>query len=147
MKAERNIGRVVIDANVLISAALSSSSRPAQIARHLVEHGKLLFSAESFAELELWLWRPKSDRHVSPERRRLMLHDWAAIAHWVDLPPRPWQAYCRDPDDDVMVHTALVGRARWLISGDADLLEMPAIDGLQVITPAQAWTQWHPTNE
>lgn len=147
MKAEQKIGRVVIDTNVLISAALSVSSKPAQITRLLIEHGELLFSAESFAELELRLWRPKFDRHVSPERRRLMLHDWAAIAHWVDLPPRPWQAYCRDPDDDVLLYTALVGQARCLITGDANLPEMPPVEGLQVITPAQAWAQWLPAGE
>lgn len=134
MKAKR----VVLDTNVLISAALSARSTPARITFWVLEHGRLLFSPETFAELETRLWRPKFDRYLNPETRRQLLHDFNAVAEWVTLPAQPGTAYCRDPDDDKFVHTALTGAADWLISGDSDLLELPAMDGLSILSPAQA---------
>lgn len=134
MKAER----VVIDTNVLISAALSARSTPARITFRVLAHGRLLFSPETFAELETRLWRPKFDRYLNPETRRQLLHDFNAVAEWVALPTPPGPAYSRDPDDDKFIHTALTGAADWLISGDGDLLELPAIEGLAILSPAQA---------
>jgi predicted nucleic acid-binding protein len=37
---------------------------------------------------------------------------------------------CRDPDDDPVIETAAVGRADVLVSGDADLLDDPAVAAL-----------------
>ncbi len=134
MKAER----AVIDTNVLISAALSADSAPARITLWILEHSRLLFSPQTFAELETRLWRPKFDRYLSPEARRHLLHDFNAVAEWVELPDEPRPAYSRDPDDDKFIHTALAGKADWLISGDSDLLDLPPIAGLVMLSPAQA---------
>ena len=128
------IERAVVDTNVLISAALSSRSAPAQIVDCLLQHATLVFSRETFEKLETRLWRPKFDRYLDIERRRLLLHDFAAAAQWVDLPPTPRPAYSRDPDDDVFLHTALHGKAKWLISGDKDLLTLPPADwGFEIL--------------
>ncbi|HEU0228994.1 MAG TPA: putative toxin-antitoxin system toxin component, PIN family [Burkholderiaceae bacterium] len=138
------IERAVIDTNVLISAALSPRSAPAQIVDCLLRHATLVFSRETFEELETRLWRPKFDRYLDIDRRRLLLHDFAAVAQWVDLPVSPRPTYSRDPDDDVFLHTALLGKAEWLVSGDRDLLELAAGDwGFEILSPAQALKKWH----
>jgi len=140
------IERAVIDTNVLISAALSPRSTPSQIVDRILQHATLVFSRETFQELETRLWRPKFDRYLNIERRRLLLHDFAAIAQWVDLPPPPRPTCSRDPDDDVFLYTALHGKADWLISGDKDLLEFPRTGwGFEILSPAQALQQWHQT--
>lgn len=132
------IERVAADTNVLISAALSPLSPPALVVYHVLEHWQLVFSTETFAELETRIWRPKFDKYVSIERRRQLLHDFSASAHWTPLPLPPRQAYSRDPDDDVFIHTALQGNAQWLVSGDRDLLELSAVPGLTIISPTNA---------
>lgn len=138
------IERAVIDTNVLISAALSPRSAPAQIVDCLLQHATLVFSRETFQELETRLWRPKFDRYLNIDHRRLLLHDFAAAAQWVDLPVVPRPTYCRDPNDDVFLHTALHGKAEWLVSGDKDLLEFPSADwGFEILSPAQALEKWH----
>jgi len=138
------IERAVVDTNVLISAALSPRSAPAQIVDCLLQHATLVFSRETFEELETRLWRPKFDRYLDMERRRLLLHDFAAAAQWTDLPAPPRPAYSRDPDDDVFLYTALQSKAEWLISGDKDLLELsPADWGFEILSPAQALEKWH----
>lgn len=136
------IERAVIDTNVLISAALSPRSAPAQIVDCLLQHATLVFSQATFGELETRLWRPKFDRYLDIERRRLILHDLAAIAEWVALPDLAGAAYSRDPDDDVFIHTALHGKAQWIVSGDRDLLELAAVAGVEILSPAQALERW-----
>jgi uncharacterized protein len=136
------IERAVVDTNVLISAALLPQSAPAQIVDLLVAEATLVFSRATFAELETRLWRPKFDRYLNVERRRLILHDLAAIAEWVELPEPAGSAYSPDPNDDMFIHTALYGRADWLISGDHDLLESGPVPGLQILSPGQALKRW-----
>jgi len=136
--------RAVVDTNVLISAALSPRSAPAQIVDCLLQHATLVFSRETFGELATRLWRPKFDRYLDMDRRRLLLHDFAAAAQWVDLPAPPRPAYSRDPADDAFLHTAQQGHVQWLVSGDKDLLELPRTDwGFQILSPTQALEKWH----
>ena len=76
--------RVVVDTNVLISAALLTDSVPARLLRHLLRQGRLLFSPATFDELRTRLWRPKFDRYVTIEDRKLFLHDLQGVADWLD---------------------------------------------------------------
>jgi predicted nucleic acid-binding protein len=45
----------------------------------LAKH-RLVFSQATFDELESRLWRPKFDRYLDLETRRLLLHDFNAVA-------------------------------------------------------------------
>lgn len=138
MKAEK----VVIDSNVWISAALSQRGAPARLVRQVLGNGLPVFSNGTFAELESRLWRPKFDRYLSLEQRQRLLHDMAAIAHWVEVPPDiAALGYCRDSDDDKFIHTALTAEARWLVTGDQDLLVLqgnPSLPNITILSPEQA---------
>ena len=138
--------KLVVDTNVLISAALSSQGAPAQLMRRVLGQHILVFSQATFDELHTRIYRPKFDRYITLEQRQRLLHDFNACAHWVDLAPYP--VYCRDPDDDKFVDlavagnadfaTALQAQADWLVSGDRDLLEAKPLAGLRIVTPMQA---------
>ena len=86
-RAGRARPRVVIDTNVWISAWLSSSGTPAQVVRRAVTNADVIFTDATFDELQTRVWRPKFDRYLSLERRRQLLHDAAAIAHWAVVTP------------------------------------------------------------
>lgn len=90
MKAESRLPpgyrRVVVDTNVIISAALSARGAPALILRRLIRDAQLVFSEATFAELETRLWLPKFDPYLNLEERRALLHDLAATAHWCESP-------------------------------------------------------------
>lgn len=138
MKAEPGKG-VVIDTNVWISAFLMKSGAPALVVRHVIACGQPVFSAQTYAELEARLWLPKFDRYLNMDDRRQLLQDASALACWTEVPPAmAAQKFCRDAGDDKFVHAALAAGAAWLVTGDRDLLEMPAIAGLSVLTPAAA---------
>lgn len=142
MKAELGL-RAVLDTNVWLSAALSPAGAPAQVVRAVLLQGIPVFSTSTFSELQTRLWKPKFDRYVSLEARNAVLRDIRAAAHWVDIPPAlQGQKWSRDPDDDAFIRTALAANAPWLISGDDDLLCLPAIAGLSILRPAQALAKW-----
>ena len=128
--------RVVIDTNVLISAALLPGGTPSRLVAFVLEHQRLLFSEQTIEELRTRLHRPKFDRYISLDDRKLLLHDFNAAADWVALDEV--SSFSRDKDDDKFVQTALNGGARWLVSGDADLLCLGSVQTVQIITPAQA---------
>jgi len=43
---------------------------------------------------------------------------------------------CRDPKDDMFIDSAVSGRARYIVSGDRDLLVLEQAMGVQIITPS-----------
>jgi len=136
----------VIDSNVWISAWLSAKGAPAEVVRRALSHAEIVFSVASFAELESRIARPKFDRYLTLERRHGLLHDLAAIAILVEIPTAlsAWKI-SRDRDDDVIAQTAVAGEARWLITGDRDLLEVApelAARSVSVLTPAAALHEW-----
>ena len=136
----------VVDTNVWISAALSPTGAPAQVLRLVLLRGMVVFSEATFAELETRLWKPKFDRYISLEARKAILRDARAAARWVDIPPDlTEQRWSRGPDDDAFIRTSLAAQAPWLVSGDEDLLTMPAIEGLRILTPVQALLDWRET--
>ena len=135
MKAER----FVIDTDVLIRASFSGKTPPGLVVRHVLAQGQILFSEATFAELETRLWRPKFDRYLSMESRKQLLHDFRAVGIWVDVPQdMETRTFSRDPDDDKFLHVALAGGAAALVSGDGDLLDLGAVESVNILSPAKA---------
>ncbi len=128
--------KLVIDTNIIISAALSSQGAPARLMRITLARHHLVFSQPTLEELRTRLYRPKFDRYISLESRESLLHDLSASAHWVEI-SQP-ASYCRDPDDDKFTETALKAQAKYLVSGDNDLLEAAALPKLQIISAQEA---------
>ena len=138
MRAERRPA-VVVDTNVWISAALSQSGAPAKLVAQVLAHALPVFCEATFEELHSRLWKAKFDRYLTIEARNRAVDTVLAAARWVDISAeRLATTYCRDPDDDVFIHVARTADAGWLITGDNDLLCVPPIPGLQIVTPGQA---------
>ena len=138
MKAER----YVIDTNVLISAAFSGHAPPGLVVRHVLATAQILFSEATFAELESRLWRPKFDRYLTMETRKLLLHDFRAVGIWLEIPQDAGsRKFSRDADDDKFLHTALAGGAGVLVSGDADLLDLGLLESVHILSPAKAFAR------
>ena len=145
MKADLTLpdaySRVVVDTNVILSAALSPKGAPAQLVDQLLTQAQIVFSEHTFAELKTRLWKPKFDRYITMERRHSLLHDFNAVAHWVDVSAQIASVrYSRDATDDAFIHAALAAGALRLVTGDADLLCLDPIANveLRIVTPRQA---------
>ncbi len=134
---------VVIDTNVWLSAALSPKGAPAQVVQQVLLQGVAVFSPATFAELQTRLWKPKFNRYLTLEVRHAILRDARAAALWVEHDPElAAQRWSRDADDDAFIRTALAAQAPWLVSGDDDLLSLPPIANLTILSPAQAILRW-----
>ena len=114
--------RVVIDANVWISALLSPSGAPARVLGAVLA-GEVIavVSPRLVEELGAVLARPKFRRWVSLSDAQEFTRAVAARADLypdVAQPPRT----TRDRDDDYLVALCVSSGAR-LVSGDADVLD------------------------
>ncbi|MCG9891491.1 MAG: putative toxin-antitoxin system toxin component, PIN family [Thermosynechococcaceae cyanobacterium MS004] len=124
--------RYVFDSNVIISALLFESSKPARAFRYALQHGEILLSLELLEELNEVLSRKKFSRYITSHEREAFLETFVAVAVLVDL-VTPVQA-CRDPKDDPILGLALDGDAAYIISGDADLLVLSPFQNVKIIT-------------
>ena len=133
MKAER----LVIDSNVWIAALIS----PAGTARQMVDailarEIDIVMSETTFAELVSRLDRPKFNRYREPETWNSFLTALVELALWHDDAGTAIGA-SRDADDDKFLALAGTGQADAIISGDHDLLDLIAHEGIPIFAPAQ----------
>ena len=125
--------RVVLDTNVLISAALSPNGKPRRVLDWVAEYGVILSSDETLAELEISIQRPKFDPYVEADERDDYIEWLNARTHAVEIGEQI-QA-CRDPDDDKFLELALSGNADVIVSGDDDLLVLHPFRGTPILSP------------
>lgn len=125
--------RVVIDTNVLISGALSSTSQPARALEKAITNGQLLASTATLRELMEKLLSPKFDPYVTREQRERLLLRVAPLTEIVEILQTVRAS--RDPKDDKFLDVAVNGRADVIVTGDGDLLELNPFRGIAILTP------------
>ena len=136
MKAER----VALDTNVLISAALQPNGSPRAVVEVIrAARGVLLFSDETFAELQTRLHRAKFDKYVSHNSRAMFLVQLEGVAEWVSIIGA--KLGCRDREDDKLLETALMGEADCIVTGDQDLQVMSPFHQIPILSPADFLAQ------
>src|SRR5215204_6798499 len=126
--------RVVLDTNVLVSAALKDQSQPAIAVRVAERHGVVLKSIETERQLFDVLGRPYLATMIAPAARDWLLQLFVA-AELVNIVERI--AACRDPTDDKFLELAISGHADVIVSGDADLLALDPFRNIPIVTPAR----------
>ncbi len=129
--------RVVLDANVLVSAILSPRGTPAQILNAWrAEQFNLVISQAILAELDRVFRYPKiAKRHRwSEEQLQAFLDD---LAHIAILTPGTLTlaVITDDPPDDRYLECAVEGEAAYIVSGDQLLLRLGAYQGIPILTP------------
>jgi putative PIN family toxin of toxin-antitoxin system len=131
--------RVVLDANVLVSAALASDSAAPSVRAFdalLDERIEVIGCPALLGEVASVLGRDRLRRYLSIEEARRFVADLAGVMTLAADPPPPYPAVCRDPDDDYLVALARAAVVDALVTGDRDLLELEDI-GVAVITPRE----------
>ena len=129
--------RAVLDANVLISAAISPRGTPGRVVTAFLTRDafELVLSPAIVAEVEAVLQLPKIRKYVrAPDEALSWLADLVALADLVMDTGRV-KGVCRDPDDDAVLAAAIEGRATVIATGDADLLALGEYSGIPIVTP------------
>jgi putative PIN family toxin of toxin-antitoxin system len=116
--------RVVVDTNLFVSGLIVKRGLPHRLLSHW-RHGSftLLISEEQREEIQIVLHRPVIvERYgITPEERAELLWLIDAIAVRVGS-HQPLPLTVRDAKDEIILASALGGRADFLVTGDEDLL-------------------------
>ena len=133
---------IVIDANVLISAAILPKSKIGTLLEIIVESFVIAKNESTFAELESRIQRDKFDRYFGDNGRIVFLTRLAqAIEHF---PVNTQIQISRDADDDKFIGLAIDSGATILISGDLDLKDVKTYKGIEILSPAQFMGRFKP---
>ena len=123
--------KVLLDTNILISA-LGWNSKPKEIfLKCIAGELKLVTSPEQIEELRQVLGYPKFS--FSEEQKETFISIILEIAAMVEITGKV-KVIKDDPDDDVILETALVGEADYIISGDSHLLKLKEFAGIKILT-------------
>jgi putative PIN family toxin of toxin-antitoxin system len=116
--------RVVLDANVLVSALISTAGPPREIVGAWVdERFELIASPALLDELRDVLARPRFRRWVSQATATEFIDGIAQDAVIVTDPPA-LPGLTPDPDDDYLIALARATQADYVVSGDRHLLDL-----------------------
>jgi uncharacterized protein len=135
--------RVVLDANVLVSAALARDPAAPSVRAFdalLDERIEAVGCPALLAEIASVLGRDRLRRYLSIDEARRFVADLAGVMTLAADPSPPHPAVCRDPGDDYLVALARAARVDALVTGDRDLLALDDI-GVAVITPRELVVQ------
>lgn len=129
--------RVVFDTNVVLSALVFGGA-PAGEVRRRWQQGLCvpLVSTATAQELVRVLAYPKF--RLGREEQHELLADYLPYARAVRVGvPPPAVPICRDLNDTPFLELAIAGRARALVTGDADLLALKGQMPCSVVTMAE----------
>lgn len=130
--------RLVLDTNVVASAMLWGGKPKLLLQARREKRVELFTSVTMLAELTDILARPKFGKKIAASLLTVdqLVDGYAELAQMVRLTPTP--RIVADPDDDVVVGTALAARADLLVTGDRGLLDVGAYQDVRIVTVAEA---------
>ena len=135
--------RVVLDVNVLVSGLVGSEradSVPGELFRRWEEGDlRLVISQHLRDRVAQVLERRYFRERVKPEQQQRFATLLAERTEWTAI-TRPVDGVAPDQEDDLVVATALSARARYLVTGDADLRRLGLYEGVEFLTPREFLT-------
>jgi len=130
--------RIVLDANIFVSAILSPNGVPAQVLNTWHEgFFELVISSSIIEEIRRVLNYPKLTKFHKKSAKEidLFLDDLEVLTFFA--PEKSSLSISDDPSDDKYINAALEGGAKFLITGDNDLLKIQEYEGIKIITPRE----------
>ncbi len=124
--------RIVLDSNVILSAALFRQSTPRQALDKAAVNGQILMSNEILGELQDIFNRSKFDKYSSMLVRNEFLNDFLEVVESVEILQKI--TICRDRKDDKFLELAVNGKANYIITGDQDLLVLHPFQDIAIIS-------------
>jgi putative PIN family toxin of toxin-antitoxin system len=130
--------RVVLDTNIVVSSYIVRLGNPAYIVAAwfagrfdvpvsealLEEYRRILNSAD--------LRRRLGWTAADVDRRIEALREQAIVVEIDEVPA----VVTTDPDDDIVIATAVAGHADYIVTGDPDLLDLGEYRGIRIVRPA-----------
>ncbi len=129
--------RLVLDTNVVASAMLWGGSPKLLLQARRERRVTLYTSMPMLAELTDILARPKFEKKIAASTLTIdqLMDRYAELAQVVR--PTAIARIAPDPDDDVVIGTALAAKADLLVTGDRMLLSVAAHQGTRIVSVAE----------
>lgn len=130
--------RLVLDTNVVASALLWGGVPRLLLQAAREKRVALFTSTPLLAELTDILGRPKFAKKIEASMLSLdqLVDRYRELT--IVVRPTPVSGIAPDPDDDVVIGTALAAKADWIVTGDQPLLSVATYQGIQIVSVSQA---------
>ena len=129
--------RVVLDTNVVVSAYLVPTGKPARILS-LAREGRIdiCLSEEILSEIKRTLLRPKLQK-IHKATHQEIERFLRAFAEIIDLVPVTTEVdkVDADPEDNKILACALDGKADFIVSGDHHLTDIGSFGAVPIVKP------------
>lgn len=122
--------RSVIDTNVLISAIIFGGN-PRKIIK-LIQENKIIAITSPVLISELLEILVKKF-HFTPDK--IYLVEELIKENFIIVHPSDTLNIVRDRDDNRVLEAAIKGKCKYIITGDADLLELKSFQEIEILTP------------
>ncbi|MEI8345937.1 MAG: putative toxin-antitoxin system toxin component, PIN family, partial [Pseudomonadota bacterium] len=122
--------RIVVDTNIYVAALATRGLCHVLVEAMLTDH-EIITASEILKELEEVISRKLK---IPVTTRKEIISFWqkqAIIVHPVTID----SSACRDPDDLMILGTALAAQADCIVTGDDDLLAIKLYEGIPILSP------------
>jgi putative PIN family toxin of toxin-antitoxin system len=132
---QKEVRRVVLDTNVLVSALLFKTTLSKVI--DLWQSGAIIpvISKDTFQELRAVLAYPKFS--LSPDEIRAILEQEILPFFEVIDVVEEVKGICNDPADDKFISCALSASAGYIVSGDKAFIDLKQYKSVKIIKPSE----------
>jgi len=116
--------KAVVDTNIWISSLIASSKTAARLVDEW-RKGKfgIVISEQQVLELYDVFSRPKFLFRYRIDRQEIEDLVSSIATHAERITLKGSTKLCRDPDDDIIIETAIRGKAKYLVTGDKDIMD------------------------
>jgi len=130
--------RILLDNNLFVSSLINPKGKPASIVRVALEGTvTIVSSAEQIERLAHVLARAKHRHQFALTDAASLIQHLAATS--IIAKPRADVTATSDPEDNLLLATAVAGRADYFVTGDKrHLLPLGQFEGMPIITVAAA---------
>lgn len=126
--------KIVLDTNILISA-LGWDGNPRQIFQKCINKElELITSEEQLKELKQVTDYPKFE--FTDKEKETFISIILETANFVEIKGDS-KVIKEDPDDDIILETAVVANADYIISGDPHLLNLKEFKGIKILRASE----------
>ena len=124
--------KIVLDTNVIASGVFWKGSSLEIIQAWVADQFQVFVTGEILNEYQIILKRldPSPTKPVARQWMPFIFQNSILISTKISV------KICRDPDDDKILDCAIAAEARYIVSGDKDLLILERFQSVEIVTPS-----------